>query len=105
MTFELRAQNTSNQKLVVKSIAADLHIYSENKKIFIGDVSTFDPVEINPNSQVILELDGILQTIGIVTDLVTAFINKSFSMEVHIDGYANVDNYQIPINEILKIGL
>lgn len=101
MTIGLVAQNTSNQQLVLRSIAGNLFC----NNFLIGNVSSFTPVVIRPNSQGIIFLNVRLSLLGIVNDIVKAFQTGSFAQEVEMQAYANVDNFQIPVKIKYKIGL
>jgi len=104
MTVGIIAQNTSNQKMIIKSLAANVYGISAGQKYHIGNISIFDdPIEINPNSKIQIDLDATLQLISVVSDLVLAFQNGNIQQTILLDGYANVDNYQIPINEKISV--
>jgi hypothetical protein len=104
MIVELKAQNTSNQTMTVQSIALNVYTKSGGSKILIGNISMFNnPIVLKENSETIIELDAILQTIAAVTDLITAFSTGNFTQTIILDGWANVDNQQIPINEEIKV--
>ena len=100
LTLGLAAQNTSNQKFVIRSIAGN--VYADN--FLIGNVSNFTQQTIYPNTSGVLNLVCRLSPIGIVSQLIDAWQTGSFEMEVKLDAYANIDNYQVPIKFTYKIG-
>lgn len=89
--------------MTVNSLAANLFTMDGGQKTLIGNISMFEPVEIGANREVIIELDAILQPLSIVNDIITAFTNGNFSEKIMIEGYANVDKYQIPIDETINV--
>lgn len=101
MTVGLAAQNTSNQKFVIRSIAGDLYANS----YLIGNVANFTTQTVFPNSQSIINLDIRLSLISLVNDIIRAFQMGNFSQVLKFEGYVNVDNYQVPLNIDYKIGM
>lgn len=95
------AQNTSNQNLVVRSFAGNLY----SNDFLIGNVSSFVPFQVAPNSQTLLILNVRLSLIGIVNDIIRAWTEKNFTQNIQVRAYANIDNYQVPVNLSFKIGL
>lgn len=101
MTIGLAAQNTSNQKFVIRSIAANL--YANDYQV--GNLSSFTQQIVNANSQNVLMLDIRMSLLSIVNDIIRAFQMGNFSQELKLQGYVNIDNYQVPLNITYKIGL
>jgi hypothetical protein len=101
MTVGILVQNTSSSKIVVKSIAGNIL----SGAVLIGNASQFSPYSINPNSQGIMYVQIRFALLGIVTDIFDAFQSNNFTQQILFDGYANVDNYQVPIKLSYKIGL
>ncbi len=100
MTIGLAVQNTSGQKFVIRSIAGNL--YSNN--YLVGNLSYFLPQTIAANSQSSLFLDARLGLLGIVNDIIRAFQTGSIQQDVKLTAFANVDNFQVPIDITYKIG-
>lgn len=98
----IAVQNTSNQSFTVNSLSANLYSLQYNKT-YVGNVSTFTPQTIGPNSQKILVVQARLALIGLANDILTAIQYGNFQQEVELTGYANVDNLQIPINLKFRI--
>lgn len=101
MVVGLLVQNTSGQKLVVNSIAGN--VYANDT--LIGNASNFSPYAINPNAQGTMYLQIRFALLGIVNDIFNAFQSNNFTQTMEFDGFANVDNVQIPIKITYKIGL
>jgi hypothetical protein len=101
MTFAMTAQNTSGQIFTIRSLAGNLYA----NDYYIGNFSSFTPQAIQPNAASVLYMDVRLSLIGIVQDVIDAFENKHFEQDVIFKGWANVDNYQIPISIKYKIGV
>lgn len=101
MVVGLLVQNTSGQKLVVNSVAGN--VYANDT--LIGNAANFSPYAINPNSQGMMYLQIRFALLGIVNDIINAFQSKNFTQNMEFDGYANVDNVQVPIKITYKVGL
>lgn len=102
LSFILTVQNTSNQNIVLRSIAGNLFANG----YLIGNVASFIPVNIGPNSQTNLFLTVRLSLIGVVTDVINALNNTGLGLHqvIELQSTANVDRYQIPVNISYKIG-
>ena len=94
------AQNTSNQVLSCYSFAASLTA----NNILIGNVASFTPQIIAPNSQQIISVDVRLSILGIVNDIIRDVQFGNFQQDIILNGFANVDNYQVPITMTFKAG-
>jgi hypothetical protein len=94
MTLGLAVQNTSNKKFTLNSIAGIL--YANN--YIIGNISGFIPQVIPANSQTIIFIKARLSLIGIVSDVIRAIKNKTFSETLELESKANIDNLQVPVN-------
>lgn len=101
MTIGLAVQNTSNQKFILRSMAGNLYANS----YMVGNLSFFQEQQILPNSQGTLWVDIRMSLIGAVQDIIRDFQNNNFSQELHLDAYANIDNYQVPIDLKYKVGI
>lgn len=101
LTVGVIAQNTSSQKFVVRSIAGN--VYADN--YLVGYVSYFGQTEILPNSQATILVPLVLSPLGIVQDIINAFQSNDSKQQVEFKGFANVDNFQIPIDNKYNIGL
>lgn len=100
MTVGLAVQNTSASKFVIKSIAGNLYANT----YLVGNLSYFTPQAINPNSQSVILLDVRLGLLGIVQDIIRAFQFGNFQQDLIFKSFANVDNFQVPINITYKVG-
>lgn len=100
ITFSLAAQNTSGQTFNVKSLAGNL--YANN--YLIGNASYFYPQVVGPNRATSIVLNARLSPIAIVNDIIRAFQMGNFKQEIRFEAYANVNNFQIPINIKYQVG-
>lgn len=100
ITFSLIIQNTSNQSMILRSLAGNLYANG----YLVGNVSAFSPVRINPNGQTSLLVTGKLSLIGIVQDLINAIKGNGFKQNLSFEARANVDKYSIPINIKYSVG-
>lgn len=100
MTLGLAVQNTSNQSFTVNSLAGELWA----NKYLIGNVSQFDSYTVKANSQTVIDVKVRLSLIGIVTDIINAISNNTFSQTLELDSIANIDNLQVPIQLKFKFG-
>jgi hypothetical protein len=101
LTVGVVAQNTSSQKFVIRSIAGS--VYADG--YLAGSVSYFQVSEVLPNSQSEIFVQIRFAPLGIVQDIINAFQTNDYQQEVIFKGYANVDNFQVPINNKYKVGL
>lgn len=101
LTVGVIAQNTSSQKFVVRSIAGNVSADG----YLIGYVSYFGQTEILPNSQVQIYVPIVLSPLGIVQDIINAFQTNNSQQEIEFKGYANVDNFQVPVDNKYKVGI
>lgn len=101
LTVVVVAQNTSSQKFIVRSIAGNVTADG----YLIGYVSYFGETEILPNSQKQILVPIVMSPLGIVQDIINAFQMNDSTQEIQFKGYANVDNFQVPIDNKYKIGL
>lgn len=100
ITFSLAIQNTSNQTMVVNSLAGNLYANS----FLIGNVSSYVPVRVKANGETILQLTVRLSLLGIVQDIIRAFNGNGFQQQLEFDARANIDRYQVPIKISYKVG-
>ena len=87
-------QNPSNQKANFKSMSA---VISWNNSEF-GNVSSFTPVTINPNSETNIKVIVEPSVLGLYDTIKTLIKTGLKNGKISIVGTANVDNLQIPIN-------
>lgn len=99
-TISIMVMNTSNLPVTISSFAAN--ILSNGS--YIGDVSNFFPVVIQPNSKTAFNVNADFQLIGIVNDIINAFQTKSIKQNLEIKGYANIDGQQIPVDINFTVG-
>lgn len=90
-------QNTSNQSYTINSIAGNVTSYQNGKSYNIGNVSTFTQQQILANKQQTILIDVRLSLIGVVSDLLN-IIDAGYHQKIIFNGYANVENLQIPLN-------
>lgn len=100
MTLGLVVQNTSNQGFTMHSMAGELYA----NKYLIGNVSQFEPYQVNANSETVIDIKVRLSLIGIVTDIINAIKNKTFTHTLQLDSTANIDNLQVPVQLEYKFG-
>lgn len=94
------AQNTSSQQFVIRSIAGNVNANG----YLVGSVSFFQEVTIPANAQVEIPIELRFGLLGVVQDIINAWQTHSFTQDVVFSGYANVDNYQVPIKNTYKVG-
>jgi hypothetical protein len=96
----LRAQNSSSQSLTINSIAANLYANG----YLVGNMGSFLPQPIAPNSESELVVNVRLNPLGIVNDIIRAVQFGSFTQDLNFRGYANINNYQLPVDMTFKAG-
>jgi hypothetical protein len=100
MDFTVLVQNTSSSGFWLNSLAGQ--ITCDNT--YVGNISSFSPVYISGNSQTVISLRARLAVIGLVNQLMQAFINKDFQKDIVVNGYANAGIARAPINMKFTIG-
>ena len=100
MTLSLLVQNTSSQDFTIRSLGGTL---SANGYV-IGKLSSFQTVQIRGNSEGLIIVEVNLFLLGIVNDIIQIFATGNTTQEIQLRAYANVDNYQIPVNMKFIIG-
>lgn len=98
VTVGVLVQNTSNQSFNINSLACDVFTVTNGKKYNIGNASFFQPQLISPNTQATIWIDLRLSLLGVVSDLLQTITSGNFGQDVTIEGTANVDGLQYPIN-------
>jgi len=99
-TFGLAVQNPTGSRFVIKSLVGNLYANS----ILIGNVSSFLPFTVSPNSQAVYPLTVRLSLLGVVADIVKAFNGQGWKQSVEFKATANVDNWMIPIKINYQVG-
>jgi len=99
-TLGIMVQNPTGQRYQVRSLVAKLIANGFE----IGNVSSFTPTYIAPNSQSVYLVNVRLSVLGVVTDIINAFNGGGFRHEVQFKGWANVDNFVIPLNMTYVVG-
>jgi hypothetical protein len=99
ISIGLVIQNPSSNSFQIKSLVGNL---SANG-FLIGNVSTYQPVTVRPNSQSVLVLNVRLSILGVVTDIINAFQGNGVQQIMNFKAWANVDNYSAPITITYKI--
>lgn len=98
LTFEVSAQNTSNQQININSVAGNVYYDNNGSEMLIGNLSSFTPQVIAPNSQSVLEITATLQPLQAINVLFKILSQGLTQLGVRISGSANVQNYQVPVN-------
>ena len=94
MTLGLAVQNTSNQSFTLNSIAGEL--YANN--YLIGNIASFSAQTISPNSEKVIFIKARLSLLGIVTDMINAIKNGTWTQTLELESTANIDNLQVPVD-------
>jgi LEA14-like dessication related protein len=97
---QLIVQNTSNAQITIYSLAANV---TANGSL-VGNLSDFVPVTINPNSQGAVPIKISFNIVGAVSDLINAFTNHTREQNLVVDGYANTNGIQVPVQLTYKLG-
>lgn len=94
-------QNTSNQKITIKSISGDLTVNGK----YLANISQFSPIVIQPNSETILPINIKAGIISIIDQIVPILKKKTGTKNFVADfnGTVNADGFVIPVSETVKI--
>lgn len=99
--FNVQIQNTSSYAVTVNSLAGNL--YADG--VLIGNVFTQSLIDINSNSAVIVRLTAQLGLLGVVNTLIASYQGRDGKKTIMFDGYANIDDLQVPIELKFNVGL
>lgn len=97
----LIAQNTSNDNLLIQSLAGNVLANST----LIGNIASFSTQSLPKNSQTQVLVNLTLYDLGIVNTLISVLQNKNAVQNITVNGYANIGFAQVPINLTFKLGL
>lgn len=100
MRFGLAIQNTSNQRMVLRSFAGNLYANG----LLIANVSSYNLTPVAPNAETVLMITARLSLLGIVQDIIQAFNGNGLKQEIELDARANIDRYNIPIKIKYSVG-
>ena len=101
ITFRMRMQNTSSEMVRVNSLAGNMTFDG----VLIGNVALSQILEIPANSERVVDITAYLSPLGIVNTLIDSFVNRDFSKEVLLSGFANIDGLQLPIEMRFNLGV
>lgn len=101
IVFNLIVQNTSSSGFVLESLAGNVYCDST----YIGNVSSFNPIQVPGNSQVTIPVNGRLMLVGIVNQITQAFLHKNVTKKIQLRGFANAGFIRAPVNVEFSIGL
>lgn len=99
INFDLSIQNTASNAVVLRSVAGNL--FADG--ILVGNVRSQGAVEVPANSSIQTRVIGQFSLIGIVNSIIDAIRDRDTSKEISFEGFANVDDLQVPVS--LKINL
>lgn len=100
LNLGILVQNTSSSQLTLYGLAGNL---TANGTL-VGNLSSFTPTIIPPTSQTVVYVQIRLALLGIVNDIIRAIQYGNFQQDLVLNGSANVDSYQIPLDLTFKIG-
>lgn len=100
LRLNIGIQNPSNEQFVVRSLVGQLLCNGDN----IGNVSTFQTVVVNPNSEAVLPVFVRLNPISIVSDIITLISGGGgLSQTIRLKATVNVNNMAAPVDITYKI--
>lgn len=105
MVLGIAVQNTSNQAFHIGGMAFNLYAVYNNKQYLIGNFSSFDPQQILPRSESIIEVNVRLNPLGVVNTVINAIQTGSYSVDLVLDGTINIENNQFAYSFNYKAGL
>ena len=98
--FTVFAQNTASTGIQVDSFAGN--IWANNQ--LVGNVSSFQPIYIAPNSQTQIPVTAQLGLFNIVNDIISSFNTGNVQQQIEVRGYVNGTGFQVPVNIKLTVG-
>lgn len=101
ITLNLGVGNTSNQSFTIFAIAGDLY----TNDTYLGYVSNFTGININPRSEQTIPIKIKLDPIGVVSTIFNGIQNGTWKQDLQILLQANIDQLQVKVPTIkYKIG-
>lgn len=98
--LDILVQNPSNVSIDINSLSGN--VLADGT--LVGNVSNFTPVALAGNSEAVVRVKVRLQLLGLVNDIISAFQAGHLQKNLAIDGTANVDGVQYPLNLTFQIG-
>ena len=92
--ISLGIQNPTSTGATVESFTGE--IYSGDK--LIADVSSFDKIKINPNSETVFLVTAVPQSVNIVKEIVRMVKSKSTQNKFRLVGSLNVGGNTLPVD-------
>ena len=99
--FDVQIQNTSSNSVRVNSLAGNL--FSDG--VLVGNIHSESLIDVPANSSISTRLVAQLGLLGIVNTLIAAWQNRDMSREIVFNGYANVDDFQLPLELKFNLGI
>lgn len=99
--FNLSIQNTSSQSVVLRSVAGNL--FADG--VLVGNISSQGVIEIPANGSIYTRVAAQLSFLGIVNSIIDAIQDKDTSKVLMFEGFANVDDLQVPVDLKLNLGV
>lgn len=98
----VRTQNTSNQSLVLRSMAGNVFVNGS----LLGNVENFIPIAIPANGYALIPVVMRLSWISAINTLYDFFLgNRVGSQDIELDAYVNIDGLpQQTVKLVFKIG-
>lgn len=101
MNIEILVQNPTNSTFTVNSIAGNAF----TDDTLVGNLSSFEQVQIPPNTEVALPVRIRFQPLGIVDDIISAFKDGHIAKDVKVTGTVNANGYQLPLTVSYHLGI
>lgn len=96
--------NTSNQALTLNSLYGSVSATMNGGKYVIGSIYSFEAQTIQPNSETLVAINIRLSALQIINQIINIFSGAFGSSVITLEGSANIDKYQIPLNLNFELG-
>lgn len=94
-----RIQNPNTDAVIIRSIVGDLYV-NNNK---VGNVSSFDVVQVNGNAETYITLKVQVKIINTLVEWYKMFNNKKLKITARFVGTMNMNNQVVPLDVIYAI--
>lgn len=89
-----RIQNPNTDAVIIRSIVGDLYV-NNNK---VGNVSSFDVVQVNGNAETYITLKVQVKIINTLVEWYKMFNNKKLKITARFVGTMNMNNQVVPLD-------
>lgn len=100
LSINIAVQNTSNQSVLISSLAGDLYINGDHT----SNISSFEPLNIPANSEAVYTITARLSLTGAISNLIDIVNGRlKATANIRFTGHINIEQLQVPVDLTYKI--